>query len=58
MNNTPTYNGVKRRSLSNYCKQHEARLRGKSPRTLTEARFLAFGPKKSQHGLLGKDIKG
>lgn len=45
------------RNLENYLKMHEKRFIGKPrPRTLTDARRIAFGFKKSQHGMLGKTI--
>lgn len=46
-------NQKKFRSLKNYIEQHPI---AKGARTLTEARKLAFGNKRSQHGLLGKTI--
>lgn len=45
------------RNLENYLKLHEKHFIGKNrPRTLTEARRIAFGWKKSQHGMLGKSV--
>jgi hypothetical protein len=41
------------RNLANYIRQHP---KASGARTLTEARRLAFGSKKSQHGMLGKAI--
>lgn len=41
------------RSLENYIKQHP---KAKGARTLTEARRMAFGSKKSMHGLHGKTL--
>lgn len=41
------------RNLANYIKQHP---KATGARSLTEARKLAFGMKKSQHGMLGKSI--
>lgn len=45
------------RSLENYKKQHASRHpEVRSARTLTEARKICFGEKRSMHGLHGKDL--
>lgn len=42
---------LKLRSLENYIKQHP---KAQGAATLTEARRMAYGEKKSMHGLRGK----